>query len=387
MIHQRHLIGKGVRIIMERTVRKKAPRLRLLLAFPTLLPLIASVVMVAAMTDVRAEIGPENERCLLCHNDKKIITMGGKHLFIDSSVYAATTHSYIGCRSCHTAINEIHPNDTPKPPRPTRATCRECHLPIHAEYAKSLHSSKASCTDCHNPHAVKTPLSISGKDINDMCAKCHNLKKVVATHITWLPQADLHIDALPCITCHTGSKNFVITMAIQTRKPGEPASAFRLATHEELSRLLPEGSELGSLIDRDNDRFISLDDLRAFNSQVRRKEMRLWGMMTPEVVSHTYDIQDNRWDCTFCHAAGPGAMQTSYVALPDKSGGYTRMAVERGAILDILNGTPDFYMMGATRSRVLNIIGALIIAAGLMMPIGHGTGRLLTRARRRKPQP
>lgn len=351
-----------------------------------LLPLFLALFLVLAAA-ARADIGLENERCLICHNDKKIINMGGKHLHIDSSVYAATTHSYIGCRSCHTAITEVHPNDNPKPPRPTRATCRECHLPIHAEYARSLHSSKATCTDCHNPHAVKTPQSISGKDINDMCAKCHDVKKVVATHVTWLPQADLHIDALPCITCHTSSQNYVITMAIQTREPGKPDGSFRMATHDELSRLLPEGSELSSLIDRNKDRFISMDDLRAFNSQVRRKEMRLWGMMTPEVVSHSYDILDNRRQCSFCHASGPKSMQKSFVAFPDKSRGYTRVAVERGAILDLLNATPDFYMLGATRSYPLTIVGGLIIAAGLMMPVGHGTVRLLTRARRRKHQP
>ena len=345
----------------------------------------ALLILVMIGTAAAASIGLENERCLLCHSDKKIITMGGKHLFVDNSLYAATTHSYIGCKSCHKAISPIHPNDNPKPARPTRAVCRECHEPIHAEYAKSLHGSKASCTDCHNPHEVKTPIAISGKDINAKCAKCHNLAKIVKTHTKWLPQADLHIDSLPCITCHTGSKNFVITLAIQNRKLGAPDDEFKLATHDELSRLLPEGSDLGNLIDRDKNGFISLEDLRAFNSQVRKKEMRLWGMMTPEVVSHSYEIQNNRWDCSFCHASGPESMQTSYVAFPDKSGGYTRLAVEKGAIFDILNGTPDFYMMGATRSTILNIIGALIIVGGLMMPIGHGTFRLLTRKNRKKP--
>lgn len=336
-----------------------------------------------AISSASAAIGPENERCLVCHTDKKIIKMGGKHLYLDSSLYAATTHSYVGCTSCHTAISSVHPNDNPKPPRPTRATCRECHEPIHREYARSLHGSKATCTDCHNPHAVKTPQSISGNEINVMCAKCHDLAKIVKTHTRWLPQADLHIDALPCITCHTGSKNYVITMAIQTFKPGKSGGEFKLATRDELSRLLPEGSEIGSLVDRDNNGFISLEDLRAFNSQVRNKEMRLWGMMTPEVVSHNYEILDNRWDCSFCHASGPGSMQTSYVAFPDKNGGFTRVPVEKGAILDILNGTPDFYMMGATRSAILNIIGGLIIVAGLMMPVGHGTLRLLTRKKRK----
>lgn len=349
---------------------------------PALLLLL--MPLLAAITDAWAAIGPENEHCLTCHTDKKIMHMGRKELYIDPSVYAATTHSYIGCRACHTAISAVHPNDNPKPPRPTRATCRECHQPIHAEYARSRHNSKATCSDCHNPHAVKSPLTISGKDINAMCAKCHDVNKVVASHVKWLPQADLHIDALPCITCHTSSQNYVVTMSIQTREPGEPSGSFRMATHEELSRLLPKGNELSSLIDRNQDSFVSLDDLRVFNNQVRGKELRLWGMLTPEVVSHNYDILANRRNCSFCHASGPKSMQKSFVAFPDKSKGYIRVAVERGAILDVLNATPDFYMLGATRSCPLTIIGGLIIAGGLMMPLGHGTVRLLTRAKRRK---
>ena len=76
-------------------------------------------------------------------------------------------------------------------------------------------------------------------------------------------------------------------------------------------------------------------------------------------------------------------MQTSYVAFPDKSGGYTRLPVEKGAILDILYGTPDFYMLGSTRSTALNVIGGLIVACGLMFPLGHGTFRFLTRNTRK----
>lgn len=112
--------------------------------------------------------------------------------------------------------------------------------------------------------------------------------------------------------------------------------------------------------------------------------MRLWGMMTPEVVTHSYQILDNRWDCSFCHAAGPKTMQTSYVAFPDQNGTYSRLGVEKGAVLDLLYGTPDFYMMGSTRSTPLNIIGALILAGGLMVPIGHGTFRFLTRKNRKE---
>ena len=60
------------------------------------------------------------------------------------------------------------------------------------------------------------------------------------------------------------------------------------------------------------------------------------------------------------------------------------MIVEKGAILDILYGTPDFYMTGFTRNKTLSIIGILIVASGLMVPILHGTLRFLTRSRRKE---
>jgi hypothetical protein len=211
--------------------------------------------------------------------------------------------------------------------------------------------------------------------------------KTIKSHDKWLPQADLHIEALPCITCHTGSRNYVITMTIEKRTPGAPHNDFKLASFAELSSMLSPGGEVSGLIDRDGNGLISLKELREFNHKVRGQGMRLWGMMTPEVVTHSYQILDNRWDCSFCHASGPRAMQTSYVAFPDKNGGYARVAVEKGAILDILYGTPDFYMLGTSRSTALNIVGALIIVGGLMMPVGHGTFRFLTRKNRKEHKP
>lgn len=345
--------------------------------------LAMAVLLLTGIRTVQA-VTPASDRCLTCHGSKKIVEAGGERLHIDPVKYAVTTHSFIGCASCHDSVSTRHPNEDLKP---SKARCRECHGPIQAEYGNSLHGSKATCNDCHNPHAVKPAIAVSGDDINAKCAKCHDTKKTVRTHTKWLPQADLHIEALPCITCHTGSENYVITMTIENRKPDAPRGDFKLATHDELARLLPAGEEVSRLVDTDGNGLVSLKELREFNRQVRRKEMRLWGMMTPETVTHSYQILDNRWDCTFCHASGPKAMQTSYLAFPDKSGGYTRLPVEKGAILDILYGTPDFYMLGTTRSSALNIIGGLIVACGLMFPVSHGAFRFLTRKNRKEHRP
>lgn len=347
-----------------RTLRKTAIVLSLLAILPA-----------AALAEDKTA-----DACLGCHSSKDI-GKSGSHLYIDAAKYSRTTHAIIGCTSCHDSVTASHPDDGI---RPSRAACRECHSPIAKEYTASLHANNAGCADCHDPHAVKPPALTSGRDMNAKCAKCHETAKMVEVHSKWLPQADLHIDALPCITCHTGSENYVITLYIQKRAGEKPQSDFKTATYEDLSRTLPGDRDVKAIIDTNGDSYISLAELRSFNKSARHDGMRLWGMMTPEKVTHTYQILDNRWDCTFCHASGPRAMQTSFVAFPDKHGTYSRVAVEKGAVLDLLYGTPDFYMMGSTRSTALSIIGGLIVSGGIAFAGIHGTFRFLTRKNRKE---
>lgn len=330
---------------------------------------------------VASAAGADNDACLACHGNRDVARNGGERLYLDASKFASTTHALIGCTSCHDSVTAAHPKDGS---HPTKARCKECHAPIQAEYAKSLHGAKAACNDCHNPHEVKPGIAASGDYLNSKCAKCHDKGKTIKSHSKWLTQADLHLDSLPCITCHTGSKSYVITMAIENKNPGDPHGDFKTATYGELGALQPINGDVSRLVDKNGDGFISLAELRDFNHEARNKGMRLWGMMTPETVTHTYQINEKCWDCSFCHASGPQAMQTSYVAFPDKNGNVIRVAVEKGAILDILYGTPDFYMLGTTRSSALNIVGALIIVGGMMMPVGHGTLRFLTRKNRKE---
>ncbi|MDU0458313.1 MAG: multiheme c-type cytochrome [Geobacteraceae bacterium] len=342
--------------------------------------LVTAITMLAVTVSSAADTG--NEKCLSCHSNKDIIQKSGERLYLDPAMFAVTSHAAIGCNTCHDSVTSNHPTDGFKP---SKASCKECHASVQSEYSASIHGGKASCNDCHNPHEVKSLVAVSGSDINAKCAKCHNLGKIVKSHDKWLPQADLHIDALPCVTCHTSSKNYVITMSIQKRQSGNSSYGdFKTAKHDELIALNPINGDVSRLIDKNGDRLISLKELRDFNFEVRKRDMRLWGMMMPEVATHSFQILENRWDCSFCHASGPKAMQKSFMAFPDTSGGYTRVEVENGAILDILYGTPDFYMMGSTRSTALNIIGAMIIAGGMMMPIVHGTFRFLTRKNRKE---
>lgn len=324
----------------------------------------------------------DEEDCQDCHTDTSIVEEGGGYLYVDPARYERTSHADVGCPSCHESVSEDHPDDGV---RPSRAGCGECHDDVEAEYGQSAHADNATCTDCHNPHEVQPVVRVSGTDMNCACLECHEEEDVVSSHGAWLTQTTLHIRAMPCVTCHTSSEDYVITFYVEALEERSGRSPIvTLATHEELMAKTGEQDSVNSVVDLDADGQVSSEELRLFYRKSRAEGWQLWGMMTPEVATHDYATLDNRWDCSFCHASGPGAVQKSFVALPGPAGDYTRIPVESGAVLDALYGTADFYMIGATRSKILSLLGIVIILGGLAVPLVHGTLRLLTMRNRRE---
>lgn len=343
---------------------------------------VALILVVACPGGTLMAYEWDDEDCQDCHTDDSIAEEGGGYLYVDPARYERTSHADVGCTSCHESVSEDHPDDGV---RPSRAGCGECHDDVEAEYAESTHADNASCTDCHNPHEVQPVVRVSGTDMNRACLDCHEEEEVVAVHGVWLPQTTLHIRSMPCVACHTGSEDYVITFYIEALEERAGRSPIvTLATYKELMTMAGIKDSVTSVIDLDSDGQISGDELRLFYREGRAKGLHLWGMMTPEEATHDYTTLDNRWDCSFCHASGPGAIQKSFVALPGPLDDYTRIPVESGAVLDALYGTADFYMIGATRSKILSLLGIAIILGGLAVPLVHGTLRLLTMRNRRE---
>lgn len=315
--------------------------------------------------------------CLSCHANQETV---GERYLIDPARYNHTSHARIGCPACHDAVSPVHPNGGNTS---LKVDCLECHRETGDEYARSGHADKAVCGDCHKPHRVSNQQEISGQEMNRMCASCHDGGTMTSEHAKWLPQADLHLEMLPCVTCHTASKDYLISLYLIKRDGDNRYGEFKLASFKELDNI-SGGKGARSLVDLNGDTYISLAELRLFNENPKHKLLRLQGVMIPEKITHSFQILDNRRDCTFCHASGPGAMQASFLALPEQNGTFTRVAVEKGAVLEALGSTPDFYMTGATRNASLNMIGLAVIAGGMVMPIGHGFLRFLTRKNRKE---
>jgi len=393
-------------------------RKRMVLKVKFLIICIFGFVMLMAGIGINSSSAMETDDCLGCHGDSSIIDEGGERLYIDGAQFAGTKHAEDGCGSCH-FVTDDHPDDGIRPGKESCDTCHEdtidelskglhagnaectdCHNPHAAkglkppgescgmchedaveEYLRSPHAEKAACSDCHSPHTVKSHLSISGFEKNRRCATCHDN----VGHSEWLLRSRLHMQATTCISCHTDSKGIVIAMYIEKRDGVRPdkEGEIDLATYEDLMQLVGDGG-VQSLIDTNGDGSITMAELKDFNKNSKYQDVGLWGVLSTETASHSYGIFEDRRDCSFCHAAGPKAMQTCYVAFPNQDGTYSRVAVEEGAVLDPLFATPDFYMVGSTRNDILSILGLLIIAGGLGAASLHGTFRFLTRKNRRK---
>lgn len=319
----------------------------------------------------------ETDDCLGCHGDQEEV---GEDLYIDSNHFALTAHSEMGCVTCHESVTDDHPDDGEAV---SKAACLDCHEEVGTQYAASPHAENATCSDCHNPHEARGIEQMSGLDMNQQCNQCHENSDVMESHSKWLPQASLHINKLPCITCHTSADDFKVVLTVtQKQSKAEGLKGYRFSSFEDLKQFSGD-KDIQSLIDINGDNHISLAELRTFNQNPAYKKLHLSGTLVPDEVSHDLTTLDNRYDCTYCHAAGPGSMQNSVLALPTDDGTYQQVAVEKGAILDTLYGTPNFYMTGSTRSATMNIIGLIIICGGFLMPVGHGTLRFLTRKNRK----
>jgi len=317
----------------------------------------------------------KNEACIACHENQAKV---GNLNYIDPKKFGHTTHAKFGCTTCHDTITSDHPAVKPK----ARTTsCSDCHGDIISQYSASIHAKNASCSGCHNPHRVNRANEISASEMNKQCASCHSSVKITASHSKWLPQAGLHLGAIACVSCHSKAENYVISIYIAKRDGAEAESTVNLAAYEDLLKYT-KGDNIQYLIDKNRDNYISLEELRKFNRDPANRDIYLKSIMTPVKPTHSFQTFDNRWDCSFCHGSGPEIMQTSYLTLPENNGTFRQVAVEKGAAMDALRAIPNFYLMGSTRNGTLNMIGLLIIFGGMVMPLGHGFLRFLTRKNR-----
>jgi predicted CXXCH cytochrome family protein len=318
----------------------------------------------------------DTEDCLACHSDPDFV---GEERAINSESFMLTDHANFGCTTCHTSITEDHPGDTQAL---STLSCATCHVEVAQEYQETEHSNYASCVDCHDPHNAQALQETASEAMNRPCFQCHDQENLIIKHSEWLPRTKLHVAKVPCITCHTATERFQVVLHINKKTDLNEERPFTTASYSDLKSLSGD-KKISELIDTDNNNIVSQLELREFMHDPQFQQMNLSGTLVPFGSSHSLAVQENRYNCTFCHASGPQSTQTSVIAIPTQSGRINRLTVEGSTILDTLYGSPDFYLTGSSRSPALDILGLIVVCCGFIMPVGHGTLRLLTRKNRK----
>ncbi len=358
-------------------------------------------------------------------------------LHIPGNTFAQSVHGAIGCTGCHTDINlASHPPakntiDTKRKFSTAMVqVCRNCHSEQFGQWEQSVHAALVKegnsvaplCTSCHSPHAVikgaaedmdtvpcKTchgdiftayaasvhgvlrsggltaaPLCFNchgahdvsvasaGVGRRDVCLGCHT--EALASHSTWLPNAQLHFNAVSCPVCHTPQAQRVVVLtlynsATQKEVPG-PAG---IPEFESLN-----GSPTATRTGLDPATLMTL--LKTLNSKdvegktiIRgRLEVRT-GLEDHELTVASKAISD----CNVCHREGAAAFQSVEISVAGPSG----MPIRYGASKEVLSSAfsidsiGGFYAIGGTRITFLDVLFVLALLGGIALPLGHLTLR------------
>jgi len=177
-------------------------------------PVLVGAVVALAVSPARAQDpagvvplppgGVDNESCLRCHSDKKLVplTDRGKklNLYVFDEEFAGTFHENLACVDCHQGAQTFD-----KAPHnggePLALTCQPCHAAVIEEFDASVHGKlrakddpdAPTCSDCHGRHNIypRTDLrsNVNKFRVAETCASCHLVTGIPATRTVGQPTA------------------------------------------------------------------------------------------------------------------------------------------------------------------------------------------------------
>lgn len=131
---------------------------------------------------------------------------------------------------------------------------------------------------------------------------------------------------------------------------------------------------------------IDVDEFAKLVETLRMKRVRatFWGELTVSMEPILHKVTKGKAikKCETCHSIRSPFFKEVYLVLTRQDGSVEHYPVEK-KVLESFYVT-HFYVLDATRVRILDIIGALIVLGGIAFAGGHLTMRILTIPLRRK---
>jgi len=256
--------------------------------------------------------------------------------------------------------------------------CKTCHGAIYTAYSASVHGVFRSqgitaaplCFGCHGAHEVKVPSAMIG--LSDTCLGCH--KEAPASHAAWLPNAELHFQAVSCPVCHTPHAQRVVDLVL-----------YNSATQQQIPEPvgIPEfqglaGAAAGAKQGLDPATLMAL--MTALNGQgsegktsIRgRLEVRT-GVEDHQLVAAAQAISS----CDTCHREGAPAFQSVEISVASASGIPIRYGVDKAVLNSVfsIDSVRGFYAIGGTRITLLDALFVLAFAGAVGWALLHLTAR------------
>ena len=315
--------------------------------------------------------------CRECHDDMFDAFEGSIHFtMLERGNLAAPT-----CTDCH-GYHGIGPKETLE--TIAGLPCRQCHDEVFDAYAGSMHGiaknktghlEAPACADCHQAHSVD-PASWTER-LRGACLECHS--GPVGDHEKWLPNAELHLEAVACPACHVPRAERSIDLQLYDGRSGDPL------TGEQLSLLIGDtGAGLsgeGSLGSRD-----LWELLRAVNGSSEDPQVTVTGHLKVRTGIEAHRMAGKAEalsDCVTCHMNGAEPFRNVTLSLAGNDGRLLHYEAE-GEILTSaasVASVGDFYALGGTRIKLLDFLLLAAVLGGMSVPALHMTARVLARKR------
>lgn len=325
-----------------------------------------------------------SNNCRRCHDDKFGQVQGSIHF---SLLKKGNVNAPV-CTDCH----EFHTvSSAERYATLTGVPCKKCHTDIFNIYSRSVHGmAKTSkhhnapmCSSCHRAHDIEVT-ALTDK-IKTACLDCHS--DAEDAHRKWLPNSALHLENIACAACHSFNAKKGIYLRLVNKNTGE---AFK---KEEIARLLGTDREgLISKIDFHGDGIDGSeiwDIVTKLNSKGIDAKVTFLGRMDVSTGAEAHQLsfkKDAVRKCEECHSANSDYFTNVSVAIVRADGRPELFKAKQEALGSIFTIFPvsQFYVLGSTRIKFLDIIGLAMVLGGVSLPATHLAIRKLTASKRKK---
>jgi hypothetical protein len=352
--------------------------------------LAAGLMLTAAAAG--AALSDADNACLGCHAEEGMSKTFDKGeslaLRVDGAAFETSVHAPLGCAACHAEVDlKAHPGagqafeSARAFSLAQGAVCHQCHEEAFKQYSGSVHAKRLgegnarapTCTGCHGAHAV-TP-----RAAYRTCVSCH--AAALAAHRQWLPNAARHHEVVSCAACHAPAAPRMLDLRLYdpaikdwvTEKPHAPWFE-KMARAADTDGNGLDARELLTLVKKINPEGAAVR--KVFRGRIELRE---------DVEAHRLsDRSAAIRACDSCHREGAEPFRNVTVSVTGPDG----RPVRYGAKPEVLGAAfaaaalPEFYAIGGTRSRLLDVLFVLALLGGAGFPLGHlAVRRLLKKYR------